>query len=265
MKQCTKCGEWKEESGFGKSQHGLRSYCKDCANKYNKTYKSEHRQEMSEYNKAYSQEHADEIHARHKDNYYGDIEVSRAKGREQYYKFQDDKIAYAKKYHEEHREESNAKANAYYYEHQEDCKRKHREWCAKNKKELNAKSLAYLHAHKEELYAKNRKWHKEHPENGRVHSHKRRARLNGNGGSHTEKEILNRFNQQNGLCFWCEKELGKDYQIDHIVPISKGGRNDIDNIVVTCPYCNRSKKDKLPTEWLGEKATELLIKLGLWK
>ena len=39
----------------------------------------------------------------------------------------------------------------------------------------------------------------------------------------------NRFEGQSGIC------------IDHIKPISKGGTNDLDNLALSCKYCNTHK------------------------
>jgi 5-methylcytosine-specific restriction endonuclease McrA len=33
------------------------------------------------------------------------------------------------------------------------------------------------------------------------------------------------------------------------VPVSRGGSNDISNIVLACPSCNLQKGTRLPHEW----------------
>jgi len=35
-----------------------------------------------------------------------------------------------------------------------------------------------------------------------------------------------------------------DLQIDHVVPVSKGGKNDLDNLQLLCRTCNAKKSDK---------------------
>lgn len=38
---------------------------------------------------------------------------------------------------------------------------------------------------------------------------------------------------------------------DHVVPLSRGGSNDRDNLVCCCIPCNSSKADRLLSEWRG--------------
>jgi len=37
----------------------------------------------------------------------------------------------------------------------------------------------------------------------------------------------------------------KRFEIDHIIPLDKGGNNKLDNLQLTCMHCNRSKGTKL--------------------
>lgn len=55
------------------------------------------------------------------------------------------------------------------------------------------------------------------------------------------------YARQNGLCHWCGMALPKSYDIDHIVPLIKGGTNDLKNLCVCHIRCNRQKGAK--TDW----------------
>jgi 5-methylcytosine-specific restriction endonuclease McrA len=45
-------------------------------------------------------------------------------------------------------------------------------------------------------------------------------------------------------CAYCTSEC-LDLTLDHVIPRSKGGRNTIANLVVSCRECNELKADRL--------------------
>jgi 5-methylcytosine-specific restriction endonuclease McrA len=85
-----------------------------------------------------------------------------------------------------------------------------------------------------------------------VLSQRRRAKVRGSEGTHTAADIDLQYRTQNGKCWHCGKELNGTYEIDHLIPLSKGGTNWPNNLVCSCRKCNRSKGDKLPQEWNGK-------------
>jgi 5-methylcytosine-specific restriction endonuclease McrA len=42
--------------------------------------------------------------------------------------------------------------------------------------------------------------------------------------------------------------------VDHVVPISRGGRDEAANVLPACKTCNSSKRDLLVTEWRRREA-----------
>lgn len=55
---------------------------------------------------------------------------------------------------------------------------------------------------------------------------------------------------QNAFCYYCDISLGKDkVTMDHIVPISRGGKTTKGNVVISCKECNNKKKYYTPIEW----------------
>jgi len=53
-----------------------------------------------------------------------------------------------------------------------------------------------------------------------------------------------------GVCYYCNRPTpsGK-LTMDHIVPISRGGKSVKGNVVPSCKECNNKKKELLPMEW----------------
>lgn len=60
-----------------------------------------------------------------------------------------------------------------------------------------------------------------------------------------KERVYRRFE---GRCAYCEKKSRK-WHYDHIVPVSQGGPDDYDNLALSCPQCNMSKKDRTPEQW----------------
>ena len=53
-----------------------------------------------------------------------------------------------------------------------------------------------------------------------------------------------------GVCYYCEKTVPpKELTLDHLVPVTRGGRSNKGNCVPACKDCNNRKKDLLPLEW----------------
>lgn len=64
----------------------------------------------------------------------------------------------------------------------------------------------------------------------------------------TLHDVLFAFAMADGECQYCGKPT-EDYQLEHIVPLSKGGANTLSNITVACPSCNQSKNNKNVLSW----------------
>ena len=71
----------------------------------------------------------------------------------------------------------------------------------------------------------------------------------------TENTIFNRkrfqiFKRDSFKCQYCGRSIkdGAVLEVDHIIPKSRGGTDEIDNLITSCRECNRGKKDKLLNE-----------------
>ena len=53
-----------------------------------------------------------------------------------------------------------------------------------------------------------------------------------------------------GVCHYCGRATPrKELTMDHIVPVSRGGKSTRGNVVPCCKECNTAKKQLLPMEW----------------
>lgn len=57
------------------------------------------------------------------------------------------------------------------------------------------------------------------------------------------------FLRDDYTCAYCEIR-GVALECDHIIPLAKGGSNDIVNLITACASCNRAKSARTPEEWL---------------
>lgn len=63
--------------------------------------------------------------------------------------------------------------------------------------------------------------------------------------------------QQNNFCWYCGMEMEPSKLTkDHVFPRSKGGDNDMDNIIMVCKTCNSSKGNMDLFEWYAEVRKE---------
>jgi 5-methylcytosine-specific restriction endonuclease McrA len=66
-----------------------------------------------------------------------------------------------------------------------------------------------------------------------------------------EGQRRDQYKAQRAKCYWCGINVGNVYHVDHVIPLSRGGSNGPENIVIACPHCNLSKSNRLPHEWEG--------------
>ena len=59
------------------------------------------------------------------------------------------------------------------------------------------------------------------------------------------------FERDNYTCVYCGAFEGVTLHLDHLYPVSKGGGNDLENLVTACDACNLSKHARIiPDAWI---------------
>lgn len=130
-----------------------------------------------------------------------------------------------------------------------------KQWYQENRTKHLEQTRARYQANPRRKLDANKEWQRKNPERhrllNRAQTARRRARKRENGGSYTPQDIECAYQLQKGRCWYCQCELNGKYEIDHRIPLSRGGSNDAANIVISCQACNRAKKAKMPWEFNG--------------
>lgn len=126
-----------------------------------------------------------------------------------------------------------------------------RKFRAKHPGRTNKYVYAWRKRNPERTRAIDRRYKQRHPEKHRHWEKLRRARRRGAEGSHTLAEWKSKVKAYEGRCHWCRRPIEGTPTRDHLIPLAKGGADDIGNIVPACLRCNTSKGAKWPHEFMG--------------
>jgi 5-methylcytosine-specific restriction endonuclease McrA len=246
-KRCSKCGEMKVLEMFCKNKSlkdGRHSQCKACV----KAYAQENAEKLREYHRAYREANAETLREQKRE--YAQENAERLR---EYHRAREANAEalreYGRAYFAANSEVLLAKQKARYEANKEKILGQQHNYYLANIDIIRKRQRAYYEANADTIRAYNRKFAAEHPELRLVSYHKRRALIKGNGGTYTVAEKRMLYENQRGLCAYCERS--EKLTIDHIIPISKGGSNDISNICLACLRCNLSKREKTPEQWVN--------------
>lgn len=67
----------------------------------------------------------------------------------------------------------------------------------------------------------------------------------------TAEDLASLWKQQRGLCALTGRKLGRTAQIDHRLPLARGGTDDIENLQWTTAEANRAKRDLTDDEFMA--------------
>lgn len=144
-------------------------------------------------------------------------------------------------------------------------------WRQANPERLREVHRSWEKANPERKREYNRTYKTANPDKAREHVRRRQALLKAApGGAFDPRrpDYLPRYALWKGWCSYC---LAVPYEeVDHEVPLSRGGTNDPTNIRPACRSCNASKKDALlwdewiPPAYLGANDLAQLLFLGAW-
>jgi len=217
-KRCQKCSLTKPLNQFYRNKSktdGRQGQCKNCDRHQNKAWKQANPEKVAANRKAW---------------YLANRERQAASG---------------KAWRVANPEKVDAYAKAWAQANPEKVAAKNKAWCEANPEKVAANGKAWAQANPEKVAAKNKAWREANPEKIAAKGKRRRARkLNAGVFAITAKELKTLLAQP---CYLCH--IAPSTDIEHIQPLSLGGRHSIGNILGACKSCNSKKGTKLLSEY----------------
>lgn len=174
--------------------------------------------------------------------------------------------------YEANRDKILAQKAEYYVRKIDEIKPKRAAWRAENRDHINASSAVYRKRDREKLRLRQAAWRLANPDYMRdwelrnaakisENNYRRRVRMAAakQGVMVSQRDwdrLIARFDNK---CAYCECGLDGRFTIDHVVPVARGGRHSIGNLVPACLPCNSSKRDLLLFEWLQLRKARLAL------
>lgn len=234
-KRCSKCGEFKAWSEFSKHKRrkdGYQSRCKNCENESHARYRAQNPDIIRERNKQYRSQNPDKC---------------RELTKQWNIQNRDDVKRYRNLYYIRNRDEILEYQSRYRAENADAVHERIKRWRIRNFNKIREYQARYHTANRSKA---------------RANQHLRRARKRAAEGTHSAADMREQFTRQKGICYYCDCKLINPFKPkpkttvkriahwEHIIPLVRGGRNDLSNLVWACADCNLSKGAKLlGIEW----------------
>lgn len=216
---CTRCGVEKplDTENYQISKGYFLRKCNDCIKELHKIYGKNNRKKLNERLKKWRQNLPE--------GYY-----------KEYYKEHREKcINNSRNYVKNNREKVLENNHKSYYKNKEKCLKVSREWKLKNKEQYQKKHREWM--------KKNALWVKLYNQSRRALKYKATIQY------FSSEDFDLRMSVFGNKCYYCG---GNFEQIDHAIPLSKGGKHCLSNLRPACKTCNMRKHNKNFKDWLRE-------------
>ena len=131
-----------------------------------------------------------------------------------------------------------------------------KKWAENNKDKIKNAQALWYNNNRDVKLEKNKNWDKNNPDKKRYYARKRRAlKNNAISDKYLDSDILLKYGSD---CYICKNAIDlsaprsigskgweKSFHIDHVVPLSKGGNDTIENVRPSHGLCNLKKGSSL--------------------
>jgi len=121
---------------------------------------------------------------------------------------------------------------------------------AKNRERIKLRVRAWYKANREKAQQQQKVYSAQNPETIRrcafKAAHKRRALVRDAFIEIVDRVVV--YERDRGVCGICKKPVERDskWEVDHVIPLSKGGAHSYDNVQLSHRSCNRIKRAVVP-------------------
>jgi len=249
-KICTKCHTSKtlDEFTIRTDTGNHRRQCKDCVIERHKKYYCKNKDKS----KKYQEKNKEKIREYRRKKYLENSEEIKEE-RRQYRKENKELVkAQKKKYYEKHSDYVKQKTKDYYAENTEAIAIKNKEYRDKHFEVLKEKKKIYISENLVLVRGRQRRYMQTPKGRAIAKNMKHMRRTAEKNGDVTTVQLLE-LQQNEKVCYWCDKQLiPEQTHVDHYMPLSKGGKHTISNLVMACSKCNRIKSNKDPLKFAAE-------------
>ncbi len=154
------------------------------------------------------------------------------------------------KYRANHPGRNAENTRRYRERHPERSKKSSLDYYHRNKEARDAYGKARYYDDPSKQRESSRRWRHKYPEKSRDYLQRKRAKYKLAPTYNCTDKI--REIRSTNTCHWCGRDAKTE--VDHVVPLNRGGAHHPNNLVASCRICNAAKGDKLYWEWDGELA-----------
>jgi 5-methylcytosine-specific restriction endonuclease McrA len=228
-RECTRCGVFQSWENFyvvknKTAPHGRASRCRSCSVEAVIESRKKNPEAYQQY------QHSEKEIARKKEW---------AANNPEYYQ------EYQRKWQKDNKDKVSVYNRAAYERSPEKYLEYHQAWRDAHREEFREMQRKFYARHPDRMAVKGRTWRLKNPELVTHYSRLRRARKRANGGDFTLAEWTTLKEKYHYTCLRCSRTEPEIRLVpDHVVPLVKGGANDINNIQPLCAKCNGWKHSK---------------------